>query len=41
MSKTVIAIFTALCITDFPYDVFAIAKLFSLLSNIIVHENEQ
>ena len=34
MSKTVIAIFIALCIIDFPYDVFAIAKLFSLLSSI-------
>ena len=41
MRKTVIAIFTALCTIDFPYDVFAIAKLFSLLSNIIVHGNEQ
>ena len=32
MSKTVIAIFSALCNIDFPYDVLAIAKLFLLLS---------
>ena len=40
MSKTVIAIFTALFTIDFPYDVFVMAKLFSHLSNIIVHGNE-